>query len=560
MRFGRSSTAIKKPVKAVLIVGKDQVIPDDLKRLYTKAGYLMIGDGTTDINMLDLSVLKDIVDNNTRVDIWAHGIVNNGNHNIDSGATKNFISKLSGYNPNTPLNLHISSCYAGAVAPDVMTMPEGSVLTAHGTPDEWTAVILNTETIKQSTQDLRIVDPIQDFIYRFSLNVKQTATISINRGNDTFKHTIRPPKHLLCNPDNIARYLEHERLEFIKAYDQDFGTRTDISKLPSITQKEAKNWSQSNIFYLIIANNKMLVQELKNRSAVIFPYITSQIKLFGSTPLILATQAGHVDLVKSILKLLDPFDVNQSFFGATALTIAVDMKKVDVVAALIASGKISELDTPVATYKTGYVRVRDLQGLDETRIKLLISDDAIATYNAGLATPQGLAKLDEAYITLSIKSELRGVNLLTHKELLIQDKLFINKLSNAIGQQLFQEGAEAKRQADVLLIKSTLLDVINDIKKKNPDFDVTSLDSGMLERGRFKKAKGSGLSEKFYSICSYTTAGYATGGIQLPQKNITQQFKDQLAASILDSQQQNRVQGPERFLHRDQPKPDGLSR
>ena len=104
---------------------------------------LIVALATYDVQALESAlrdkVLGGKVNGDTRFDIWGHGAVSNGEHQLASGAnnqlipTKNLFLKLREIvGATTPLtNVNLWACHAGAAANDVTALGAGSMLVSH---------------------------------------------------------------------------------------------------------------------------------------------------------------------------------------------------------------------------------------------------------------------------------------------------------------------------------------------------------------------------------------------------------------------------------------------
>lgn len=405
------------PYKAVLIVGKDHSIPEDIMQQFLKEGYLLIGDGNERLTPESCSVLKGRLDKDSRIYVWAHGTAKNGVHKIGM-LTKDFFKVLASYNEGIPLNIQLNSCFAGAAAPDVSELPNGSVLVAHGASDYRTLVSVNSKVILQSSQDLRSTDLVHDFIHKFALNVKQTATISLKKSNGSiFQHTVRPPNGTLTIPSEVVRYLESERARFIAAYNQECTPIIEPDKLPAITEKEAIEWRNDNFLYSINIGDERLLEALITKINSFDDYINHSLIGSGLTALPLAAQKGYEKIVSALIvsDKINASEVNK------ALTLAVQKGYEKVVSALLISDKIdaNEINKAlVSALVNGFdkvvtallasdkinVNLRDKDGL--TPLILAVKLGKIEVVKAMLLSP----KIDEA--TLIIKDNLRNTALM----------------------------------------------------------------------------------------------------------------------------------------------------
>jgi hypothetical protein len=203
--------------------------------------------------------------------------------------------------------------------------------------------------------------------------------------------------------------------------------------------------------------------------------------------------------------------------------------------------RINELVSYRATvvYSMG-LKVSDLKDLDLDKLWTLLSGIAIEAYHTGKITVKDVKDLDTDTIKLLTSKKALEIykewDRKAHEfdKLSAKDTILIQRLSDNIGKELFKEGATDDRKEDVERIRLTLSEAINNIKRYNPNFEVAHLDAGKLNRG-LRNTTGVGLSGMFYKCCSYTKAGLVTGGIYLPEQNLTDSFKKQLAGYIMKS-------------------------
>ncbi len=288
------------PLKAVLIVGQDHKIPKVLEMQFQEQGHLQIGNGITNLKLLNasFSALKNRIDNTTRIYIWSHGSVNNDIHSVDI-LTKALLQKLAGYSRGKPLNIHLLCCYASAAALDVTALPVGSVLVTHGSPSNITYTTINSKTILQSSQDVKSTSLLQDFIHRFPLYLKYATTVSIHKKQGiAFRHTITHPKNILTIVNNIQSYLEAKRAKFIKAYEQEFSKSAVSSTLRQITLQEAKEWCTDILLYTTLSGGRMLLNSLEKRLGTFSKYIDGT--TYGPA-FISATKQGNEKLAFAFL-------------------------------------------------------------------------------------------------------------------------------------------------------------------------------------------------------------------------------------------------------------------
>lgn len=96
----------------------------------------------------------------------------------------------------------------------------------------------------------------------------------------------------------------------------------------------------------------------------------------------------------------------------------------------------------------------------------------------------------------------------------------LNKISDKIARNLFQDGVEGNRKEDAQIVSDIIIEAASNLKGMFQE-DLSSLlqkkqDSivGTLATGVFT-ATGSGLSKIFYDATKHTTVGYLSGGVML---------------------------------------------
>ncbi len=335
------------PYKAVLILGENLYIPDSLRRIFQQEGYRLIGDGRTNLHLLDLQELQNKISRTTRIYISVHGLAKGKIHSIDGKPTKDFFTYLLNITGNMPLSIQLDACYSGAAALDVGVLPEGSVLVAHGTADAAASISIGNKILLESSMDVSSnTDLVYDFLNRFALNVKQAATISINTKDGIFKHPISPPDVALTHPDQILKYLNWERSNFIKEYNKDprFALKMiDPATLTPITLEDAKKWRGDNFLYAVSISNAKLLEALQTGIADFDEFINHSVE--GRTALNIAALEGYHIIVSALLASdkIQPELENQS--GHTALTVADQYKCDSVIYAIITSGKVDLMES-----------------------------------------------------------------------------------------------------------------------------------------------------------------------------------------------------------------------
>jgi hypothetical protein len=309
-KAAKDQVAILTPYKSVLILGSEILITLPLLSLYMQKGYLIIGNGFKKLESLNLEVLKGKISATTKFNIYAHGLTTDNTHHLDGSKTKDttsqFLTKLSSYNPDIPLNVHLYSCYAGAAAPAVDVLPPGSTFIAHGE----TEVIWKTfadKSIFQSNKDLTITNPMLDFANNFLSNISQMATISIKAAPESFKYTVRSPRRILSQPEEIIRYFTAERSNFILKYNETFPDNTiDLLTLPAITIKDALKWKEIyNAYSLTLPreHGETFAKRINDQLKTFFD-IEINDQNITKLPFLKSSHISH-----SIKLLFNPFDV-----------------------------------------------------------------------------------------------------------------------------------------------------------------------------------------------------------------------------------------------------------
>lgn len=133
----------------IVILGRDQskafnhVIAEIFRKdLHNDPSYFILGNGESDVDISQLSLIKNRVNSDTIVHIYAHGNIDDtGKHSLDLGEfnniyTKTLLSELAYYMSSYPIFAHVHSCFGGAAVDNVVIFPVGSVILAHGPADD----------------------------------------------------------------------------------------------------------------------------------------------------------------------------------------------------------------------------------------------------------------------------------------------------------------------------------------------------------------------------------------------------------------------------------------
>jgi hypothetical protein len=329
--------------KSILIVGEDHIIPNELQELYEKEGYLIIGNGRKKLNNIDLTILKDKICSETRIDIWAHGKVLNGIHYLDNIKTEDFLVNISKYSCH-PMHVHLHSCYAGAAANDVVALPVGSILVCHGENDKTTLISNNIKAIKQANENLKNVNSALDFANNIFLNTKHTATFSQNKGNDQIFKFVARSKDIAEHPEvltsieDIVRLCKEIQLEFIKEYNQanTLSKKIDVTEIHELLQSKAEEWARDYFIYLVNIGSPDLLNSLRLYPSK-FESLVNIHNEGGSSPLFIAASKGYVGIVRELINAGADLNIHNKD-GSSPLFIAASNGHIETVRILLEKG------------------------------------------------------------------------------------------------------------------------------------------------------------------------------------------------------------------------------
>jgi hypothetical protein len=321
--------AEKEQYRVVLLLGEDTALSGDILELYKQPGYKLIGDGNIVLARHYkelLEGLRDRIGPTTRIYISAHGNNQNGTHKLGkffTQSTKAILRAIEDCNTyKHPLDVRLSSCFAGAAAEDVIELSKGSVLVTYAPENDEISAAVDLGFIFKSSGDLHFGDPVEDFVNRFALNTKQTTTIAIHKGNnEVFKHTIQTDCSVTAQrPEAIAHYLMSLRSTFVNTYNQEFGDRRiDIGNIPAITVQDSIDWCRDRFYTAIINGDNQLTGELNHNIEVFSDYINYAPD--GHTALMFAAMYGRVEMVSALLRSRDINAKAQNKNGDTAITL-----------------------------------------------------------------------------------------------------------------------------------------------------------------------------------------------------------------------------------------------
>ena len=146
--------------KGVMIVGYDNngAFNAESIELYRKAeadGYLVIGSRERGFDLDEIRAeLDGKIDENTRIDIIAHGNINKDkNHFLrlnqeQTGTTKEVLEAINACS-GTSKHIHLNSCYGGAAAKDIEVLTPRSFLACHASDDTSRVGVMPAELTKR---------------------------------------------------------------------------------------------------------------------------------------------------------------------------------------------------------------------------------------------------------------------------------------------------------------------------------------------------------------------------------------------------------------------------
>ena len=108
-----------------------------------------------------------------------------------------------------------------------------------------------------------------------------------------------------------------------------------------------------------------------------------------------------------------------------------------------------------------------------------------------------------------------------------QEHEAINNMALEVGTNLFQAGANSSRAADTERIQNLLKDAFYQMKKENPEMNIAELSKDPNYPDLMEN-----ITAKIKSETSYTTTGYASGGIWLSPSKVTPELADILKPDI----------------------------
>lgn len=338
--------------RGVLLVGENIEIPESINECFNYPGYIVIGD--KDKHGFNLKNIKNHlsarIDENTRIDIFAHGIVSDGFHIINQHYTSTVLEALNNLTENlTPLHIHIWSCYGGAAIKDVSTLAPGSVLITHGTAEDPSTMKVDkfaiTKIMKNKTSDSSLSNPFETFARELAIGSLESSTFAFSRGNELpYIFEVKPKlKELIENPKDIILKLHtnftnfYNKIRLEEAWYGDKFSQELLIHFPS--DEDITDFVQGYFFHNADINRSELPElfETDQISNINLPDIMNNNK-FGNTPLLRAIGGNRLELVKLLLEHGVDVNKDSGSGGLSALSTAVRKNEPELVKLLLKYG------------------------------------------------------------------------------------------------------------------------------------------------------------------------------------------------------------------------------
>jgi hypothetical protein len=255
---------LQKPYDAVLIVGPDHSEKSikQVRDAYEESGmsYKIIGDGKRQISFAEIKrELNSKLTSNTRIDIWGHGSVDGGIHNINihdksseedkklaflvyDRSTIDLIRFLQTHcyhsirNKNTLMHIHVFSCYAGAVEKSITQHDNEISLILHGGKKYSTQIAMNAIGIVEGIKFHKFnKNPTDAFAHIVATSPETANFVEVaNRKVEVFKYTA-PKVSLFMSAYGSRQYI-HSKLSDFSKFCESLKRNDDVF-IPTINEK-----------------------------------------------------------------------------------------------------------------------------------------------------------------------------------------------------------------------------------------------------------------------------------------------------------------------------------
>ncbi len=275
---------IKKPLKAIMLLGEGLPLTPETEALYREEGYLLIGDGKSYLtreNIKEQVAKAGGADSRTRWDIHVHGAVGDveviGDRVSSRRAhacllfgglheTSEVLSLIKDIAVDNPTEVHLWSCFAGAAAScygDIL--PPGSPLICHGAENLYAvsevADITFAEQIskrqKLPESDANILD-YTPILADLPLGAVGKCFVSISGEEVSLRFNRKDAKRLLMTPEGI-RDMSQEFVKTVYSWAKMGESHYPIklpSKMPAVdlSDEDIQRFQQRN-FHTQFLNN-----------------------------------------------------------------------------------------------------------------------------------------------------------------------------------------------------------------------------------------------------------------------------------------------------------------
>ena len=222
----------RRKLKNILILGPKLSSAAFLGEKYKDEDSLFIycDSKTSEADLIKTITDAGEIEERAQINIFAHGNTREGSHEINllegNPSTKRLFSVLDEISGHKPLNLNLYSCFGGAAAKDIDSLPNGSTCVCHSPEDDSIYslnVVARLSLAKDGTGNV-----LEDLI-KGSWAEHHTITLATKLKDGTAKKvTLRQPKNPIIKPEEISRFISGQWSEAIT---EEFGS-ADPSLLP----------------------------------------------------------------------------------------------------------------------------------------------------------------------------------------------------------------------------------------------------------------------------------------------------------------------------------------
>ena len=209
---------------------------------------IIIGDAIRAVSLEEIvATLKGRIDKDTHILLGGHGNVKHGNHFIWMGellSTKEVVKALDDLTKD-PIQISISSCYAGAVHKDMGSFKSGTVINTYTAANE-PEITINAQHLIKYRAEMRskqkTMHAAQQFLDSMS-KFPATSTYGESRGKDKkpFHFTFVPLKDRpIRETATIERFITYKEEGFKQRYYAEVDTSMPFVDPPQLTKQESQ--------------------------------------------------------------------------------------------------------------------------------------------------------------------------------------------------------------------------------------------------------------------------------------------------------------------------------